>query len=308
MKLIHILLLALLMVAGSTMAADSEEVNYLELAALMLRDGNLDRAIIALDQVDLEQMALEQTDSGEGNSDLLRYYTLRGMAHLRRDEPEAAVDAFEKAVNTGIAESVVYIYLAQVYFQLERYTDVLATLDSAGPSLDRISSVYHMRAQCNWLLDQYALALATLDVANEVFPEDKTFLRRKVFFLVELGLFQEAVEQGRVYLRESEGSLKDYVALGNALRAGGEVDEAIELLEQNQLSEVLATDAGFAFILLEQITPSENPTAEQIKSVREQLALRIQRLAMQRMADELLADADVVVMDRALHWSWKSAP
>ena len=84
--------------------------------------------------------------------------------------------------------------------------------------------------------------------------------------------------------------------------------DAIELLEQNQLSEVLATDAGFAFILLEQITPSENPTAEQIKSVREQLALRIQRLAMQRMADELLADADVVVMDRALHWSWKSAP
>ena len=84
--------------------------------------------------------------------------------------------------------------------------------------------------------------------------------------------------------------------------------DAIGSLEPNQLSEVLATDSGFAFILLEQISPPLNPTAEQIKSVREQLALRIQRLAMQRLADELLAAADVVVMDRALHWSWTSAP
>jgi len=84
--------------------------------------------------------------------------------------------------------------------------------------------------------------------------------------------------------------------------------DAIGLLEQNQISDVLATDSGFAFILLEQITPPENPTAEQLQSVRAQLTLRIQRLVMQRLADELLANADVVVMDRALHWSWKSAP
>lgn len=206
-------------------AAEIEDVDYLELAALMLRDGNLDRAIIALDQVNLE----------EEDADLLRYYTLRGMAHLRRDEPEAAVGALEKAVDTEQAEAVVYIYLAQVYFQLEQFNEVLATLDRAGSTLERIGSVYHMRAQCHWLLDEYALALATLDVASEVFPEDPGFLRRKVFFLVELGLFQEAVEQGRVYLQTSEGKLEDYVALGNALRAGGELDEAIELLEQARL-------------------------------------------------------------------------
>ncbi|MBL4698247.1 MAG: hypothetical protein JKX70_05375, partial [Phycisphaerales bacterium] len=33
--------------------------------------------------------------------------------------------------------------------------------------------------------------------------------------------------------------------------------DAIGLLEQNQISDVLATDSGFAFILLEQITPPE---------------------------------------------------
>jgi len=219
------LLAVLLMSAAPCLAARNDDVNYLDLAALMLRDGNLDRAIIALDQVDLE----------EEGANLLRYYTLKGMAHLRREEPEAAVNMLEKAVATGQAESVVYVYLAQVYFQLESYNDVLKTLDNAGSALDRISSVYHMRAQCHWLLDEYALALATLDVATEVFPRDKSFLRRKVFFLVELGLFQEAVAQGRLYLQQSEGKLADYVALGNALRAGGELDEAIELLEQTRL-------------------------------------------------------------------------
>lgn len=225
MKIFKCVLLVAAVYASGCFAADSDEVNYLDLAALMLRDSNLDRAVIALDQVDL----------ADEDTDLLRYYTLRGTAHLRRDEPEEAANMLRQAVATGQAEAVVYVYLAQVYFQMEQYRDVLKTLDQAGPELDRLSSVYHMRAQCHWLLGEYALALATLDAASQVFPGDSGFLRRKVFFLVELGLYQEASEQGRLYLQQSEGKREDYVALGNAMRAGGELDEAIRLLEQARL-------------------------------------------------------------------------
>lgn len=223
-KLKYLVLLSCLL-ALPCLAAKQEEVNYLDLAALMLRDGNLDRAIVALDQVPLDDEEI----------DLKRYYTLRGMAHLRRNEPELAVTALENAVATGTAESVVYVYLAQVYFQLERYRDVLMTLDQAGPDLEKIASVYHMRAQCHWLLQEPGYALATLDLAGRLFPEETGFLRRKVFFLIELGLYREAAEQGRVYLERSEGKREDYVALGNAMRAGGELDEAILLLETARL-------------------------------------------------------------------------
>ena len=225
MKSFIYLLLAASLFITPLMAADKDEVNYLDLAALMLRDGNLDRAVIALDQVPLD----------DENVDLLRYYTLRGMAHLRRNEPEAAAQVLELAVATGGAESIVYIYLAQVYFQLERYRDVLTTLDLAGPELERIASIYHMRAQCHWLLGKSALALATLDAAGELFPLESAFLRRKVFFLIELGLYREAAEQGRIYLQQSEGKREDYVALGNAMRAGGEEEEAASLLERARL-------------------------------------------------------------------------
>lgn len=225
MKIFKCVLLLAAIYASGCFAAGSDEVNYLDLAALMLRDSNLDRAVIALDQVDL-------TDE---DTDLLRYYTLRGTAHLRRDEPEEAAKMLQQAVATGQAEVVVYVYLAQVYFQLKRYREVLNTLNQAGPELVRLSSIYHMRAQCHWLLGEYALGLATLDVASQAFPGDSGFLRRKVFFLVELGLYQEASQQGRLYLQQSEGKREDYVALGNAMRAGGELDEAIRLLEQARL-------------------------------------------------------------------------
>jgi tetratricopeptide (TPR) repeat protein len=216
-------LLALLLATAALAAED--EVNYLDLAALMLRDGNLDRAILALDQVELEAEEL----------DLLRYYTLRGMAHLRREEPQLAVEALRPAVATGEAESTVYVYLAQALFQLERYREVLDALDAGGPDLARIVAIHHMRAQCHWLLGEAAMAMATLDRAADLFPAESSFLRRKVFFLIELGLYREAVEAGQRYLQVSAGRRDDYLAIGAALRAAGEAGEAIRLLEQARL-------------------------------------------------------------------------
>jgi predicted Zn-dependent protease len=216
------LLVALCVVPG---VSQSEEINYLDLAALMLRDGNLERAILALDQAPVD----------EEGFDLLRYYTLRGMAHLRRNEPEPAAAALESAIASGDAEAIVYIYLAQVYFQLERYRDVLQMLEQAGPELNRIASVYHMRAQCHWLLNEPGLALAVLDAATRQFTDDVSFLRRKVFFLIELKLFREAAEHGRAYLARSEGKREDYIVMGNAMRASGEPMEAARLLELARL-------------------------------------------------------------------------
>lgn len=217
--------LALLLVAPAIAKEDDSEVDYLALASLMLRDGNLDRAVTALDQVDLTAEDVN----------LVRYHTLRGMAHMRRREPEAARDALNAAIDSGEAEAVVFVYLAQVNYQLEDCAGTIAALDRAGASVERIPSIYHMRAQCHWLMKEKAMAIAVLDQASEVFPDDPSFQRRKVFYLVDIGLFKEAVVQGRAYLSRSEGKLEDHIALGNALRASGELDEAAVFLEQAQL-------------------------------------------------------------------------
>ena len=226
MKYILLILLTLLLGAGPVIAADDEdEVDFLALASLMLRDGNIDRAVVALDQY----------DTAAEEADLVRYYTLRGMAHMRRNELEPARDAFMQAVDSGEAEALVFVYLAQVNYQLEDYRAAIEALDRAGVVIERVPSVYHMKAQAYWLLEEPVMALATLDQAAQIFPEDLSFVRRKVFYLVDLGFFKEAVEQGKVYLTASEGSVEDYVALGSALRASGELDEAARFLEEAQL-------------------------------------------------------------------------
>lgn len=221
-----LLLSLLLVIAAPLPAAESgDEVDYLALAALMLRDGNIDRAFLALDQVDL---AAEDANP-------VRYYTLRGMAHLRRDELEPARDAFSQAIDSGEAESVVFVYLAQVNYRLEDYRATIDALNRAGDTLARVPSAYHMKSQSYWLLEEPIMALATLEQGAQVFPDDPNFIRRKAFYLVDLGLHKEAVIQGRRYLERSEGSVEDYVALGNALRASGEFDEAAGFLEEAQL-------------------------------------------------------------------------
>ncbi len=118
---------------------------------------------------------------------------------------------------------------------LQDYAGAIGALEGAGAAVERVPSVYHMKAQSYWLLEDHVMALATLDQASETFPDDPSFLRRKVFYLVDLGLFQRAAALGRRYLAQSEGKLEDYVALGNALRASGELQEAAVLLEQAQL-------------------------------------------------------------------------
>ena len=223
-RLTTLLLCLLLAAALPARAAEesADEVDFLALAALMLRDGNIDRAIVALDQVD---------PAAEG-VDLVRYYTLRGMAHMRRNELEPARDALLQAVESGDAEAVVFVYLAQVNYQLQDYRATIDALDRAGAALERVPSAYHMKAQSYWLLEEPVMALAILDQGARVFPEDSNFIRRKVFYLVDLGLYKEAVVQGRQYLQQSAGTLEDYVALGNALRASGELDEAAAFLEE----------------------------------------------------------------------------
>lgn len=206
-------------------AGDDSQVSYLDLAALMLRDGNYERAMVALDQL----------DPGQEGLDLERYYTLRGLAHLRRDEPEPARDALLKAADTESPDSLVFIYLAQVNFELKHYRGTLDALDRAGVAVERLGSVYHLRAQCHWLLEEPEWALATLDQATELFPDNHTFTRRKLFYLIELGLFQRAADLGRAYLERSEGSPEDHVAIGNALRASGDLGEAAAFLEMAQL-------------------------------------------------------------------------
>jgi tetratricopeptide (TPR) repeat protein len=206
-----------------------DDVDYVELASLLVRDGEYERAAAALAEVD---PALEGVD-------LVKYHTLRGLIALSGtpSDPAAAIEAFQASIEAGQSEPSIYLFLAQAQFGLERHEDVLATLalPAVAESFSQLASVELMRAQANWLLGRHQAAFAALAAGQRKFPANTQFLRRQVFFLMDLGLYQEAAANGRAYLARSEGKVEDYVAIGAALRRSKQLDEAVGFLETARL-------------------------------------------------------------------------
>jgi len=145
-----LLALCAVTVCAAEPGEEAGEADYLELGALMLRDGNLDRALTALQKVDTEA---EEFDSA-------RYRALLGMTHARMGNHSQAVAQLRKAIDAGSGDPLVYVHLAQSSFQIKDYKGVLEALDDAPARLYDLSSVWHMRAQSHWLLKNRAGALA----------------------------------------------------------------------------------------------------------------------------------------------------
>ncbi|NKI33648.1 tetratricopeptide repeat protein [Wenzhouxiangella sp. XN79A] len=220
--------LAGLLLAGTAGAQDpaaeamGEDVERLPLAALLIGDGNYQRARSVLAGVDLDDEELDR----------VRYHTLAGLVALNLNEHSLAVREFGDAIAAGQTEPVVWLYLAQAHFSQDQFVEALDALDRAGPETTRIPSVYLMRAQAYWQLERYEAAWAVLSEGRAIFPDRASeFARRQVFLLVDQGLYQEAAEQGRAFLDTERAGIDDAIAIGNALRQSGQYGEAARILE-----------------------------------------------------------------------------
>ena len=218
LTLICLLLNATILTAKKEVA---DEINHLELASLMLKDGNLDRAELALSQIDIN----------DENIDLQRFNVISGLLEIRRGNHKQAITFFLKAKKLGEVDTVINVYLAQSAYATNNYQLAIQSLEDAGDSINRIPSIYHMRSQSYWHLEQPEMAVAVLDQASEIFEGDKSFSRRKIFYYLQLGYNKEASVLGKTYLEKFRGELNDYVAIGNALNASGDMSSALNFLE-----------------------------------------------------------------------------
>jgi len=204
-----------------------EPVEFLSLAAVLIGDGNYQRA----------RNALARVDTRAEEVDLARYHTLAGLVALNLDELPLAATEFEAAIDAGQSDPVVRLYLAQAYFGQGRYDETLEQLAQAGDEATRVPSIFLMRAQAHWALKDYAAAWHVLGEGRAEFPDRAgDFARRQVFLLVDQGLYQEAADQGLQYLESGLATSDDAVAIGNALRETGQFQQAAVILEKARLS------------------------------------------------------------------------
>ncbi len=215
--------------AAAKKAADDP----LDLAALMLRDNHPDRALAVLDGLD---PAAEEIDP-------VRYHTLRGLASQRLGDLPAAKDALAAAVAAGASDAVVFVYLAQISYELGDDRTAIDALSRVEAETTRIPSTWHLRADALWRLGRKIDALAALDQARALFPDDPSFPRRRVFYLIDLGLYQTAAEQGEAYLERFSARPADRVAIADALRRAGQTEKALRFLEAAHLMHPESLDA-----------------------------------------------------------------
>ena len=198
-----------------------QPVNFMELAATMLKDGYSGRALLALQSVDID----------DKKTDLARFYTLQGLAYMKLKDFMAAKDSLQLSVKNGQQDTVIFVYLAQIHYSLKDYPATILAVRNASGQVQKNPSLTFLKAQSHWHLKQADEAINTLNKGQTLFPNDFRFLKRHVLYLVQLGLYQEAVRLGRKYLDVSKAAVEDYVAFGNALRLSKKFEEAANILE-----------------------------------------------------------------------------
>lgn len=226
-SLLRLALLLGPLVVGPAFGAkqSGEDVNYLDLAGVLIKDGHYDRAENALNQVDT---SVENLDRGQ-------YHTLRGLVLLHRNQAAAAQKQFLQALATGDPGNTVYVYLAQAHFQQEQYQEALNALEQSEGAGGHLPAVYFMAARSYWELERPAEALAVLERGRGQFLDEAPFVRQKLFYLIKLGLYREAADLGMSYLAGKAAAPEDYIAIGSALRESQQYQQALRFLEMARL-------------------------------------------------------------------------
>ncbi|NOX75490.1 MAG: tetratricopeptide repeat protein [Gammaproteobacteria bacterium] len=206
-------------------AEKSRDVDYLGLAALLLQDGNFDRAAVALQSVDVEKKGLDKT----------RFFTLKGLVDLNLKHYKTAIDYLNKAVSLGQSKAIIHVYLAQAWYGIEEYQNALAEVLAAADAGQALPGVVLLQAELQWRLHDQKASWQTLVSGARRFPDKPNFPRQQVFRLIQLGLYQEASQFGLDYLTRFSADATDYVAIGSALRESRQYQAALNFLEPAHL-------------------------------------------------------------------------
>ena len=178
---------------------------------------------------------LDQVDLTNEEVDVKKFYTLKGLVLLKQNNAESAVKNFELAVKNGQAEPAIFLYLAQAHFILKNYRATIDYLKQAGPAAQAAPGVFGILAQAHWELKEKAEALDALDRGINKFKDDTSLLRVKIFYLVDLGLFQEVIALTENYLTKAGIGASEYIAVAEALRRGSQTEKARLIMGQARL-------------------------------------------------------------------------
>lgn len=223
-----LIVLALIGVLSLQAHATTDEVDYVALAGLMLKDGHIERANDALNMV----------DTNNTDVDMPRFYMLKGLVYTKKDFLKEANENFEKSIALNPdtnATKPLYLYIAQNSYRLKDYDGCIAALDKVPELMAKNPKLFGLKAECYWQEKAYDKALAVLREVNKRFPAYWDAYKQRFYYLISLGLYQAALEDAKIYLKNAKPNETIMLNFINALRQSGQTDKAIVLAEEANL-------------------------------------------------------------------------
>ncbi|MBN2444576.1 MAG: hypothetical protein JXJ04_24655 [Spirochaetales bacterium] len=208
----------------SSLEMRNDEVDYLSIAAIMVRDGRYDKA----------KKAMEMVDPKAQETDKIRYYTIRGLLNLSLLLYEESIRDFLTAIEQGQKNQIIYVYLTQSYYALKKYEDTIVTIERIQ-DITLYPELLGIKAQSYWESGNVKDAYVTVEQSIILFPAMHQFHIQKIGFLLELNLTREAINMSKLYLSQFGNKSNAYLTIGEALRRGGELEPALKILEMAKI-------------------------------------------------------------------------
>ena len=227
MKTVTTILLTLLL-STSLFGADKkskagDEIDYISLATILMKDAHYARAKEALTHVNLDPKNKE-LDRGQ-------YYTLEGLIELKLKHYELSNKNFSLALENGKEDKHLYLYMAQNSFKLKAYEETLTALANAKELVDAKPQLLALKAESLYRLKRYNDALETLAFVNKRHPEYYDAYKQRFAYFVKLKLYQSALSDANIYLTHAKANEQVTLSFINALREAGQQKKAIQLAE-----------------------------------------------------------------------------
>ena len=223
MKILITILITLLL-STTIFASDKksqDDVDYVALATILLKDGYYSRANDALKNVDLKEKSLDKA----------QYHTLMGLVKAKLLQYALSNIEFYKAIESGQTQKTVYIYIAQNSFKLKDYPEVIKALNNASELVTKTPQLMTLKAECFYRLKDYNKALNELRKVTKLYPMHYETYRQRFTYLVSLGLYQSALNDADIYLKNAKANEKVTISLISALRKSKQTTKAILLAE-----------------------------------------------------------------------------
>ncbi len=190
------------------------------LARIMVKRGDLDRALKLLDEAEKK------------NANFVHLYSERGVIYAMQNNWDQAVAGFKAAIALSPLNAIRYKSAADILFKMKRYEEAVKLLETALTHKLEFPDLYHYLSQAKFALRDYKAAQKYIRQALSHDEENVGYLNQLGICLKETDQKDEAL---KVYNQIIKNDPQNRDALYNKAvlqKARGDIDDAIKILER----------------------------------------------------------------------------